>query len=100
MTGQGFLDAQALGKLKWRCRRGMLENDLLLERFFRQHETRLTPRHAQALMRLMDLSDNDLLDILLGRKPVTDAPDADGMQQLLAMLRPPSLPPAHAPHQA
>ena len=28
------IDARALSKLRWRCRRGLLENDLLIERLF------------------------------------------------------------------
>ena len=35
---QAFLDAHELGKLKWRCRRGMLENDLLIEKFFTRRQ--------------------------------------------------------------
>ncbi len=38
------------------------------ERFFRQYEAALTVDQAQAMTDLMDLSDNDLLDLLLGRK--------------------------------
>ena len=67
-----LVDQHALGKLKWRCRRGMLENDLLIERFFQRHEATLTTRQADALTRLMDLSDNDLLDLLLRRKEPGD----------------------------
>ena len=63
-----LVDQHALGKLRWRCRRGMLENDLLIERFFQRHEATLTTRQADALTRLMDLSDNDLLDLLLRRE--------------------------------
>ena len=59
-----------LSKLKWRCRRGLLENDLFIERFFRQFESTLTVRQSQGLNALMDLSDNDLLDLHLGRKPL------------------------------
>ena len=59
------IDERALSKLKWRCRRGLLENDLFIERFFERHEARLTARQAQAWTTLMDLSDNDLLDLLL-----------------------------------
>ncbi|RYF57493.1 MAG: succinate dehydrogenase assembly factor 2 [Comamonadaceae bacterium] len=62
------LSAQELGKLKWRCRRGLLENDLFIARFFERHESGLTRRQAQALETLTDLSDNDLLDLLLRRK--------------------------------
>lgn len=66
------VDQRALSKLKWRCRRGLLENDLFIERFFARHEDSLTMRHAQALSRLMDLSDNDLLDIHLGRRSAAE----------------------------
>ena len=61
------IDARALSKLRWRCRRGLLENDLLIERFFARFADTLTTRQAQGLQVLMDLSDNDLLDLLLAR---------------------------------
>ena len=70
-----LIDARALSKLKWRCRRGLLENDLFVERFFARHEASLTQHQAQGLQVLMDLSDNDLLDLLLARKePEGDRP--------------------------
>ena len=62
-----LLDARSLSKLRWRCRRGLLENDLFIERFFKRFEATLTHEHAQGLLALMDLADNDLLDLLLGR---------------------------------
>ena len=31
---QTRVDSVVLGRLRWRCRRGLLENDLLIERFF------------------------------------------------------------------
>jgi antitoxin CptB len=65
-----LLDERALSKLKWRCRRGLLENDLFIERFFKKHEATLTIRQAVGLSALMELSDNDLLDLHLGRKPI------------------------------
>ncbi len=63
-----LLDERSLSKLKWRCRRGLLENDLFIERFFMRHEASLNVRQAKGLDDLMDLSDNDLLDLLLQRK--------------------------------
>ena len=63
-----LISERALSKLKWRCRRGLLENDLFIARFFERHENTLTQKQAQALETLMDLSDNDLLDLLLARK--------------------------------
>jgi len=83
------IDPHSLGKLKWRCRRGMLENDLLIERFFQRHEAELTPRHADALARLMDLSDNDLLDLLLRRKEPENDINTPDVREVLGMLRPP-----------
>ncbi len=63
-----LLDERALSKLKWRCRRGLLENDLLIEKFFASHDSTLTVRQAKGMNDLMELSDNDLLDLLLKRK--------------------------------
>jgi antitoxin CptB len=63
-----LLDERAMSKLKWRCRRGLLENDLLIEKFFKRHEATLTVSQAQGLNDLMELSDNDLLDLLLHRR--------------------------------
>ena len=51
----------------WRCRRGMLENDLVLSRFLDPRGATLTDDELAALGRLLDLSDNDLWEILSGR---------------------------------
>jgi antitoxin CptB len=83
------LDAGALSKLKWRCRRGLLENDLFVERFFARHEATLTVRQAQGLQALMDLADNDLLDLLLRRTELRGELDSADVREVLAMLRTP-----------
>ena len=67
-TSEERLDERGMSKLKWRCRRGLLENDLLIAKFFQRHEAGLTVSQAQGLSDLMDLSDNDLLDLLLKRR--------------------------------
>ena len=82
-----LLDERALSKLRWRCRRGLLENDLFIERFFARHASTLTVRQAEALGLLMDLSDNDLLDLLLGRKPLEGDLACDDVTRVLALLR-------------
>jgi antitoxin CptB len=76
-----------LSKLKWRCRRGLLENDLFLERFFERHEEGLTLGQSQALGRLMDLGDNDLLDLLLKRREPQGDINTREVRQVLEMLR-------------
>lgn len=67
-----LLNERDLSKLRWRCRRGLLENDLFIERFFNKFATSLTVKQAQGLNVLMDLSDNDLLDLHLARKSLDD----------------------------
>jgi antitoxin CptB len=84
-----LLDERALSKLRWRCRRGLLENDLFVERFFRRHEETMTTRQAGGLMALMDLSDNDLLDLLLARCEPRDDLDRPDVREVLALMRTP-----------
>jgi antitoxin CptB len=87
-----LLDERGLSKLKWRCRRGLLENDLYIERFFKRFASSLTVKQAQGLNVLMDLSDSDLLDLHLGRKSLVQV-DASLVQEevreVLTMLREP-----------
>jgi antitoxin CptB len=88
-----LLDERALSKLRWRCRRGLLENDLFIERFFDQYADRLTVRQAQALGELMDLADNDLLDLLLRRRDPQGELDRPDVNEVLGMLRKPAVSP-------
>jgi antitoxin CptB len=81
------LDTRSLSKLKWRCRRGLLENDLFIERFFARHEADLTVGQAQGLTTLMDLADNDLLDLLLRRREPDVDIDTQEVKVVLGMLR-------------
>lgn len=85
-----LIDARALSKLRWRCRRGLLENDLFIERFFNRFASVLTVKHAQGMGALMELSDNDLLDLHLARKSLAQVdPDLDraDVSEVLNMLR-------------
>ncbi|MDB5955139.1 succinate dehydrogenase assembly factor 2 [Ramlibacter sp.] len=88
-----LLDERGLSKLRWRCRRGLLENDLLIERFFDRYAPDLTLRQAQALGELMDLADNDLLDLLLRRREPAGELDRPDVREVLEMLRPPAASP-------
>ena len=81
------IDARSLSRLRWRCRRGMLENDLFIARFFRRHEESLTTRQAVGLQVLMELADNDLLDLLLGRKEPQGEVDTPEVRAVLALMR-------------
>jgi len=85
--GEAVLDDHAVGKLRWRCRRGLLENDLFLERFFTRHGAALTPAQGVLLEELMQLSDNDLMDLLLRRREPDGELDRPDVRQLLELLR-------------
>ena len=69
-------------RLRWRARRGLLENDLVLTRFLDAREARLTDADVAGLDRLLDLTDNELLDLILGRGD----PDAGAGPDALRVL--------------
>ena len=82
-----LLDERSFSKLRWRCRRGLLENDLFIERFFGRHAESLTRGQADVLSELMELGDNDLLDLLLARREPQGELDRPEVLQLLALMR-------------
>jgi antitoxin CptB len=64
------VDALSQHRLKWKCRRGLLELDLVLQDFLERH---LQEEDAKALNELLELEDNDLWDIVSGRSDRFDA---------------------------
>ena len=62
------MDTVSLNRLKWRCRRGLLELDLVFERFI----PTLKDEDVQPLAALLELPDNDLWDIVSGRSDAYD----------------------------
>jgi antitoxin CptB len=65
----------------------LLENDLILTRFLDAHEIDMSDDEVDALTQLLDLSDNDLLDLLLGRTEPADSLAAPNVSALLNKLR-------------
>jgi antitoxin CptB len=57
-----------LYRLKSDARRGLLENDLILQRFFERYGLQLSSEDGKILSQLLALDDNDLMDLLIGRK--------------------------------
>ena len=58
-------------RLKWRSRRGLLELDLVFEKFWAR-EAALSEADMAALERLLAMPDNDLLDLVMGRAQADD----------------------------
>jgi len=77
------VDSVRLSRLRWRCRRGLLENDLILTRFLDARGERIMESEAAALGRLLELSDGELWDLLSGRVETDDAM----LRPLVAELR-------------
>jgi antitoxin CptB len=67
------ISAAALYRLKCDARRGLLENDLILDRFFKRYADELTEEQGLVLGQLLALSDNDLMDLLIGRVDSVDS---------------------------
>ncbi|HEU5178011.1 MAG TPA: succinate dehydrogenase assembly factor 2 [Burkholderiales bacterium] len=73
------MDRACRDRLYWKCRRGLLELDLVLQRFI----PILRDEDVQPLQILLDLPDNDLWDIIIGRSDRYDPQ----FEQTVARLR-------------
>jgi antitoxin CptB len=61
-----------LNRLRWRCRRGLLENDLILARYLEARGSMISAEEVVALDRLLDLPDDELWDLIAGRSEAGD----------------------------
>jgi len=77
------MDATELSRMRWRCRRGMLENDLILTRFLDARGGTISAADVAALDRLLDLADGELWDLIAGRAE----PDDEELLPMVAALR-------------
>jgi succinate dehydrogenase flavin-adding protein (antitoxin of CptAB toxin-antitoxin module) len=77
------MERAALERLKWHSRRGLLELDLVFERFWKGSGEKLDDKQAAQLARLLELPDNDLLDLVMGR---THAPEG-ALGEMVGLLR-------------
>jgi antitoxin CptB len=73
----------AVERLKWKSRRGLLELDIVLERFWAGAGDEMNESDAAMLERLLALPDNDLLDLVMGRAETKET----HLQPMLRRLR-------------
>ena len=76
-------DGRTAARLRWRCRRGLLENDLILARFLDARGNVLEGSELAALDRLLDLTDGELWELLSGRAE----PQDETLRPIVASLR-------------
>lgn len=75
-----------LYRLKSDARRGLLENDLILQRFFERYGTQLSVDEGKVLSQLFALEDNDLMDLLIGRKDSVAALESEASTVVYKMV--------------
>lgn len=66
------MDSRSRERLKWKSRRGLLELDLVFERFWSRSGMEMEAGEAAALERLLAMPDNDLLDLVMGRAEIPE----------------------------
>ncbi len=79
------MDPRRIERLKWRSRRGLLELDLVFERYWKDNGAGMTEDEARELERLLLLPDNDLLDLVMGRARAGNAACATLVEKLKAV---------------
>jgi len=74
------MTAEELNRLRWQCRRGLLELDLVLERFLEKHCDSMHGERLSAFQALLDYTDDELWDLIRARTECRDARFADLVQ--------------------
>lgn len=70
---------QELQKLKWRCRRGIKELDLIFTNFLESHYP-LSVKQTQLTESLLDVNDLDLYDWFTGKSEPTESELSEHIQ--------------------
>ncbi len=83
-----------LSRLRWACRRGMLELDLLFERYINEIYPKLSHQQQQNFEQLLQQSDQDLFDWYIKRSTTPPPQFLAISQQIQQLTSPP-----HAQHQ-
>jgi antitoxin CptB len=71
-----------LNRLRWQCRRGLLELDLVLERFLEKYGGQLQGEHLSSFQTLLTYTDDELWDLVRARTECRDARFAGVVQWL------------------
>ncbi|MBL8477896.1 MAG: succinate dehydrogenase assembly factor 2, partial [Sterolibacteriaceae bacterium] len=76
-----------INRLKWHCRRALLELDLVFDRFWERYEDSLDEQGDAVLEGLLELEDHDLWALVSGRES-TDDPRRAAMIERLREVSP------------
>ncbi|MEQ1532049.1 MAG: succinate dehydrogenase assembly factor 2 [Sideroxydans sp.] len=78
-------DSVELQRMRWRCRRGLLELDIVLGRFIEQHYVQLNNEQRIIFDELLDLPDTHFWDLITGSKAPTHAHQSEVLEWLKAV---------------
>jgi antitoxin CptB len=82
-AGEGELDERHFDRLRWRCRRGLLELDVVLKNFLDQGYASLTSAEQEAFDKLLVVPDNILWAYLQG----SENPPEKELSQIVSKIR-------------
>ncbi|MCF8151018.1 MAG: succinate dehydrogenase assembly factor 2 [Burkholderiaceae bacterium] len=71
-----------INRLKWHCRRALLELDLVFDRFWEHYEENLDVQGEAALEKLLEQEDHDLWALVSGREVTADPQLANMIERL------------------
>jgi len=74
-------------RIRWRARRGLLENDLIITKYLDAYERQLTQEDVSALTQLFEMGDNELLDVLLSRAELDGEYDTPLLRDIVGKMR-------------
>jgi antitoxin CptB len=78
-------EEQEIGRLRWRCRRGMRELDVLLTRYVEEHYARASREHQEAFRMLLESPDPLIHAYCLGH----EAPPTRVLASLIGLITQP-----------
>ncbi len=79
------MDRPALSQIRWRCRRGMLELDVLLNRFLESGYQQLSDEEIAAFLLMLEQEDDLIWDWMLGK----ETPKEQRIARIVDRIRPP-----------
>ena len=85
--GAATIDPLRRTRLRWRSRRGLLENDIVLTRFLDKNLDVMSEPDVQGFDELLELTDNDLLDLILARTQLQPEQGSTNALRVLELLR-------------
>ncbi len=71
-----------LQRVRWRCRRGMLELDITLGRFVDRHYAKLSLPERKTFEEFLDMADNPLWDLISGKNEAASNAQAALLEQI------------------